>query len=68
MRRGELVLPLLFPGPRPRSDRQSNAARVEHHMVTFALGMWLGGAVGVCVMGALWAQERRTRLFATDLD
>lgn len=37
-------------------------------MVTFALGMWLGGAVGVCVMGALWAQERRARIFATDLD
>ena len=29
-------------------------------MVTFAVGVWVGAALGACLMGALWAQDRRS--------
>jgi hypothetical protein len=29
-------------------------------MVVFAVGVWVGAALGACIMGGLWAQARRT--------
>jgi hypothetical protein len=29
-------------------------------MVAFAVGVWVGAALGACIMGSLWAQDRRT--------
>jgi len=28
-------------------------------MIAFAVGVWVGVALGACLMGALWAQDRR---------
>lgn len=35
-------------------------------MIVFAVGVWVGAALGACLMGALWAQDRRgTETLAT---
>jgi hypothetical protein len=31
-------------------------------MITFVIGMMVGSAFGVCLMGALWAREREERV------
>jgi hypothetical protein len=31
-------------------------------MISFVIGLMIGSAFGVCLMGALWAREREERL------
>ena len=31
-------------------------------MISFVIGLMVGAAFGVCLMGALWAREREERL------
>jgi hypothetical protein len=33
-------------------------------MISFVIGLMIGSAFGVCLMGALWAREREERLEA----
>lgn len=53
-------------GPRSYRDLASRllrrVTRGGVRMISFVIGLMIGSAFGVCLMGALWAREREERL------